>query len=191
MQHYTEKDDSNRFVYDQRDPDATQKMVLVMKNAEILVGICERTGDFDDTNEYQLLISLLKERTILGDDGVRRLRKKEEVEEPSKVLLNPSDPEATFRKKAGAKHLGYVGNITESAGETGSMVTDYAYEQNIYSDNQFLKDHLEAQTVYEEPAVLVADGAYSGERNDSKAKEHNIRLVTTNFTGYIRRIPIR
>lgn len=71
------------------------------------------------------------------------------------------------------------------------MVTDYAYEQNIYSDNQFLKDHLEAQTVYEEPAVLAADGAYSGERNVSKAKEHNIRLVTTNFTGYIRRIPIR
>ena len=80
--------------------------------------------------------------------------------------------------------MGYVGNITESVGETGSLVTDYAYEQNIYSDNQFLKDHLEAQTVYEEPAVLVADGAYNGERNVSKAKEHNIRLVTTNFTGY-------
>ena len=34
---------------------------------------------------------------------------------------------------------------------------------NIYSDNQFLKNHLEAET------------------NVAKANEHNIRLVTTNF----------
>lgn len=31
---------------------------------------------------------------------------------------------------------------------------------------------------------MVADGAYSGEKNVLKAKEHNIRLVTTNFAGY-------
>ncbi|MCM1237117.1 MAG: transposase, partial [Ruminococcus flavefaciens] len=118
------------------------------------------------------------------DDGSRRLRKKEEIEEPSKALLNPSDPEATFRKKAGTKHLGYAGNITESVGENGSLITDYAYEQNIYSDSQFLKDHLEREPVYPEPVVLVTDGAYSGESNISNAQSHNIRLVATNFTGH-------
>ena len=40
--------------------------------------------------------------------------KKEEVENPSEVLLNPSDPEATFRYKAGGRHLGYVGNVVEA-----------------------------------------------------------------------------
>ena len=68
-----------------------------------LIELCDKTGDLDDTSEYQLLIRLLKERTILDDDGARRLRKKEEVENPSEVLLNPSDPEATFRYKAGEK----------------------------------------------------------------------------------------
>ena len=43
--------------------------------------------------------------------------KKEEVENPSEVLLNPSDPEATFRYKAGGRHLGYVGNVVEAVGE--------------------------------------------------------------------------
>ena len=58
-----------------------------------------------------LLIQIcLKERTIIDGDGTRRLRKKEEVENSSEVLLNPSDPEATFRYKAGGKNLGYVGN---------------------------------------------------------------------------------
>ena len=109
-----------------------------MHDAEDLIEICDRTGDFDDTSEYQLLIRLLKERTIIDDDENRRLRKKEEVENPSEVLLNPSDPEATFRYKAGEKNLGYVGNVVESVGPMGSLITDYAYEKNIYADNQFL-----------------------------------------------------
>mgnify|MGYP003183354330 CR=1 FL=1 len=64
--------------------------------------------------------------------------KKEEVENPSEVLLNPSDPEATFRYKAGGRHPGYVGNVVEAVGEKSSLVIVY---------------------------------------------EHNLKLVTTNFTG--------
>ena len=119
----------------------------------------------------------------MDDDGARRLRKKEEVENPSGVLLNPSDPEATFRYKAGKKNLGYVGNIVESVGKKGSLITDYAYEENIYADNQFMKDYLQQQDAFEEGAFLVADGAYSAETNSQIAASHNLRLVTTNFTG--------
>lgn len=68
----------------------------------------------------------------------------------SKVLLNPSDPEPTFRKKAGCKHLGYAANLSETTGKNTSLITDYAYEQNIYSDSQFIKDHLENEPIYEQ-----------------------------------------
>ncbi|SOY28208.1 hypothetical protein AMURIS_00915 [Acetatifactor muris] len=80
------------------------------------------TGAFDNTSEYQLLIRLMKERAILQDDGKRRLRRKEEIEEPSKTLPNPSDPEATFRNKGGRKHIGYVGNVVEGVGEKGRLL---------------------------------------------------------------------
>ena len=136
-----------------------------MHDAEKLIELCDKTGDLDDTSEYQLLIRLLKERTIIDGDGTRRLRKKEEVENSSEALLNPSDPEATFRYKASEKNLGYVGNIVESVGENGSLITDYAYEKNIYADNQFMKDYLEQQDTFDEGAFIVADGAYSGEEN--------------------------
>lgn len=181
--HYIEKDDFNRCIYHKRELDATERTVIVMHDAEKLIEICDKTGNLDDTSEYQLLIRLLKERTILDDDGSRRLRQKEEVENSSEVLLNPSDPEATFRYKAGAKHLGYVGNLVESVGKNGSLITDYAYEKNTYADNQFMKDYLEQQPVYEDEVLLVADGAYSSHKNTQKANEHNIKLVTTNFTG--------
>lgn len=181
--HYIEKDDYNRCIYHKREIDAMERTIGVMHDAEKLIEICDKTGDFDDTSEYQLLIRLLKERTIIDDNG-RRLRKKEEVENSSQVLLNPSDPEATFRYKAGIKHLGYVGNVVESVGENGSLVTDYAYEKNVYTDNQFMKDYLEQQDTFTNGAVLVADGAYNSEENIQMASSHNLKLVTTNFTSH-------
>ena len=45
------------------------------------------------------------------------LQREKGKEDPSKVLLNPSDPEATFRRKAGGKYLGYVANLVETVGE--------------------------------------------------------------------------
>ena len=56
--------------------EATETHDLVMNDAYILIKICDSTGDFDDTSEYQLLIRLLKERTIIDDGGSRRLRQK-------------------------------------------------------------------------------------------------------------------
>ena len=99
--HYIEKDDYNKCIYHKRNMDATERTIVVMKDADILIKICDSTGDFDDTSEYQLLIRLLKERTIIDDDG----------------------------------------------------------------------------------SFLVVDGAYSGEKNSRLASEHNLKLVTTNFTG--------
>lgn len=181
QKHYVQKDDYNRFIYHNRAKDATERTVLVMQDAEKLLELCE--GAFDDTSEYQLLIRLLKEQTVFDGDGRRRLKDKKEKEDPSKVLMNPADPEATFRRKAGRKHIGYAGNIVETVGRNGSVVTDYAYEQNIYSDSHFMQDHLAGQPVHGETVTLVADGAYGGEHNISMAKEHGIKLVTTNFTG--------
>ena len=99
--HYIEKDDYNKCIYHKRNMDATERTIVVMNDADVLIKICDSTGDFDDTSEYQLLIRLLKERTIIDDDG----------------------------------------------------------------------------------SFLVVDGAYSGEKNSRLASEHNLKLVTTNFTG--------
>lgn len=96
--------------------------------------------------------------------------------------MNPADPGTMFRKKAETKHIGYVGNIVESVGANGSLVMDYAYEQNIYS--QFLKDYISYQPIYDNPVILAAAGAYSGEENVTRVKGHNIAFIPTNFTGY-------
>lgn len=181
QRHYIEKDDDNRFIYHNRGKSAEERTVTVMHDAEKLLELCD--GGLDDTSEYQLLIRLLKEQTIFDDDGSRRLRNKKEKEDPSKALMNPADPEATFRRKAGAKHIGYVGNLVESVGKNGGIVTDYSYKQNVYSDSSFIQDYLSVQPAHGEGITLVADGGYSGEKHIKAAKGKGIKLVTTNFTS--------
>ena len=60
--------------------------------------------------------------------------------------------------------MGYAANVEEAVGENGSRLTDYQYEQNIYSDSQLLKDGIEKAPGQEEGSILIADGAYWGYR---------------------------
>lgn len=101
----------------------------------------------------------------------------------STALQTPSDLEATFRSKAGKEHRGYVANMEESVGKNGTIVTGYAYEQNIHSDSRFLKEHLEQMDTRKETVTIVTDGAYSGTENTALAKEKNVNLITTGLTG--------
>ena len=57
------------------------------------------------------------------------------------------------------KHLGYVGNVVEAGGEKSSLVIDYDYQQNIYADNQFMKDYLNEKKDFSDGSFIVADGA--------------------------------
>ena len=91
-------------------------------------------------------------------------------------MQNPSDPEATFRSKAGKEHRGYAANLEEAAGENGSVVTDYQYGQNNHSDSQFIQEHLEQMEKQEERTVIITDGAYSGTENTQPAAEKKVEL---------------
>lgn len=99
------------------------------------------------------------------------------------ILQNPSDPDATYREKAGKQNRGYSANVIESVGDNGSIVTDYQYDKNIHSDSQFLKETIESTEASSETVVFIADGAYSGRENAAAAAEKNIELVTTDLTG--------
>ena len=57
----------------------------------------------------------------------------------SSMMQNPSDPEATFRNKAGKEHPGdMLPILEESVGANGSVITEYQYGQNNHSDSQLV-----------------------------------------------------
>lgn len=180
LEHYYDSNDFNKVFYYSNGNDTEEHLKTILEDADKLLKIC--ASDFDDVTEYQLLIRCLCDQTIV-EDSIRRLRTKEDGGFHSSMLQNPSDPDATFRIKAGKEYQGYVANVEETVDKNGSVITDYQYEQNNYSDSQFLKDSLNRTERQSEQVTLVTDGAYSGKENRDLAAEKNIRLVNTDLSG--------
>ena len=180
MEHYCDPNDYNKTFYYSNDSDTENHLAAILKDADRLLDLCGT--DYDDITEYQLLVRCLSEQTIV-EEGFRRLRTKEDGGFHSGILQNPSDPDATYRSKAGKEHQGYVANLEETVDRNGSVITDYQFEQNIYSDSRFLKDSLERTEVQEEKSTLITDGAYSGKENHDLAAQKNIRLINTDLSG--------
>lgn len=180
LEHYCDPNDYNKTFYYNNDSDTDNQLKAILEDADKLLSVCG--SDYDEVTEYQLLVRCLSEQTIV-EEASRRLRTKEDGGFHSGMLQNPSDPDATFRAKAGKEHQGYVANLEETVGKNGSVITDYQYEKNNYSDSQFLKDSLERSEVHKEETTLIADGAYSGKENHDLATEKNIRLINTDLFG--------
>lgn len=178
--HYAASNDFNQVFYYARNSDYTEKSLQLLADADTLSAFCG--GRYNDWKEYRLFSRCISEQTV-REEGGRRLATHEDGTMDSSILQNPSDPEATFRTKAGKEHRGYVANLEESVGENGSVITDYQFEQNTYSDSQFLADTLTGMDRAKEPVTIVTDGAYPTPGNQKLAEDKNVRIVSTNMPG--------
>ena len=166
--HYLKSGDYNELFYHER-PDESQ----ILKEAKDI-------SEIFSNEKTQVLKRALEEQTITCEDGII-LREKEQLH--SQILQSPYDEDATFRKKLHSTHIGYVGNFLECSAETMSVILDYQYEQNIYSDSRFLKDTVRKLKYPSGNSILVTDGGYSGHYNSELAQKNGIQLITTNLTG--------
>lgn len=180
LEHYYDPADFHQTFYHNDSTGTDEQIRTILCDADKLLASCG--SDYDDITEYQLLVRCLSEQTII-EDSVRRLRNKEDGGLSSSMLQSPTDPDATYRDKAGTKHRGYVANLEESVDKNGSVITDYQFEQNTYSDSRFLQDSLEKTDYQQDGSVIVTDGAYCGAENTALAASKNIRLITTDLTG--------
>ena len=180
LEHYYQPNDRNLVVYHCRNVDVNERITVILKDADSLLFRC--TEMYQDVEEYQLLLRCLGEQTMV-ENGSRRLRAKGVESISPSSLQNPTDPDATYSSKAGKGHIGYVANIVETVSSEGSVVTDYQYEQNIYSDSHFLGDYLKQQEIQENAVQIVADGAYAGQEYRDLAEEKNMEIINTALKG--------
>jgi len=100
--HYTEDNDFNKVIYHNRSEESDDKLLAILKDADTLLAFCG--SDHHDATEYQLFIRCISEQTVM-DLGSRRLKTKEDGDMEPTMMQNPSDPDATFRSKAGKDHF--------------------------------------------------------------------------------------
>jgi hypothetical protein len=170
---YTEEN-KNAMCYRLKSEEVVTRLETVTSDALLLRDLCE--DNFTEFKEYQLLSRMLGDQT---KDG--QLKPAKEISPQS--LQNPSDPDATFRRKAGNEYQGYVANVVETCGETGNIISDYDFDINRHSDIEFGAELIKHMGLQEEKQVLIADGAYASEENFEAAAQNNIELVTTNLIG--------
>jgi hypothetical protein len=171
---YTVAGNKNATIYRMKGGEAETRLDAAVADAIAIRELC-REG-FGGCTAYLLLERMLGDQTT---DGKPKPGK--EIKPTS--LQNPSDPDATFRRKAGSKHTGYVGNVVEGCENGECVIIDYGLEQNVHSDQEFGKKHIENTEPQPEGAVLVCDGAYGSEENFDAAEARGILLVPTCLAG--------
>ena len=176
LKHYTDENDFNRIFYHERSSGISERMDELLKDAETLYDLT-KTG-YEDVTEYELFIRCFSEQSVM-DNGKRRWITAEDHLGKSTMLANPSDPEATFRRKNHKEYRGYVANIEETVGKNGAIITDYEYEPNIFSDQHFIKDRINELPSQEPESKFIVDGAYYSQDISESAAEKNIELIPT------------
>jgi hypothetical protein len=171
---YAQKGDKNSVCYRLQNDEIKPRLETVTADAFELF---ELAGALNiDHKEYELLKRLLDDQT---DDG--QLKPNNKIKPTS--LQNPSDEDATYRKKSGKGYQGYSANVVEDCGENGNIITQYSFDINLHSDSSFAAETIEALGIQEEKTVLIADGAYASDSNFNEAEKNNIELVTTALLG--------
>lgn len=181
LQHYMDQDDYNHVIYYCKGEDVTPRLTKAIQEAEQVKKIMS-DDCWHEFSEYQLLLRVLAEQSETDKDG--NTVPKERGKISSESLQNPSDPDATYRSKAGKSNKGYVGNIVETIGENGdSLITGVSYEKNTHSDSDFCKEYLESRPKDAEKETMICDGAYGGKENQELAETKNVELVQTALSG--------
>ena len=182
MEHYADPNDRNRVIYHGKDIPYADRLQQVIDDAVKLLPLCEE--EYGETTDYQLLLRAIDEQTKdAGWKGGGRIPKEKGDGIDSSVLQNPSDPDATFRMKAGKEHRGYAANIVEAVDNTGSVIVDYQYDVNTRSDSDFAKEAIGSMKRTRNTTALIADGAYSGKEIQELADKKNIGVLTTGLSG--------
>ncbi|PKP56278.1 DDE transposase [Candidatus Atribacteria bacterium HGW-Atribacteria-1] len=162
----------NDTIYRSRDKDLNTKIKRVLKDGLKLYSLYRKDKEISNTEEFKLLARMLKEQTRKG-----RIKSSKEIAPDS--LQNPTDPDATYRKKGKKKHIGYTANIIEKFDDNNRMIEGYDLQKNTYSDQKFAQDAIEKL----EDTTLLIDGAYHSEDIDKKARARGIKMVPTNLVG--------
>jgi hypothetical protein len=122
---YLEEGHYNDTIYRSRDKDLNSKIKKVLKDGLRLHHLYRKNKEIKQTEEFKLLSRLLKEQTQKGS-----IKSSKTISPDS--LQNPTDPDATYRKKGKKKHIGYTANIVENFDAKNRMITNYDLKKNNY-----------------------------------------------------------
>ena len=186
-------DDDNNITYRLHDNQVMPQLEREFRKAIELSKLLGNT-EYVNTEEYKDLIRTIDDQGKTDEKGNIILRNGKEISSTS--LQNPSDRDATYRKKGKKGHVGFVANVVETCSpfkEEGkdkakevkvNIITDYDLQKNTYSDAQFANDTLDKMPDSDEIIyTLNTDGSYVSIDIIEHAKRKGVEIVCSTLTG--------
>ena len=178
--HYLEEKDKANQIYRLKKEDVPSKIEQLLKETIDLYQAVP--SGLEQSEAFQILTRLIKEQ--IGDGGITP---KENGELASNSLQNPTEPDATYRKKGDKSSVGYVMNVVEARDNEKemSMIVYSERQPNIVSDIELGLNALNGDLKGVE--TMVSDGAYYSQDMVGTAEEKGIALSFSALNG--RRAP--
>ena len=180
---YLEKGHKNDTIYRTKDLQVHSKLSILIEHSKLLYDISLKAGEIvTSTEDFQLLERLIEDQTV--QDAANNLVLKDGKDISSTSLQNPTDKDATYRKKYG-NNIGYVVNIQESFNDKNSVITGYDLKQNIHSDSKFADDVIAnlASQNKDSNCKLLVDGAYYEQEKAQNALKQGIEMIPSELVG--------
>jgi len=178
---YLEEGHKNETVYRMKNTESESKLEYLLKHSKLLYETGLEIIDIvKDLEPFILIKRVLKDQT--NYEEIKDASPKQGSEITPDSLQNPSDPDATYRKKYG-DNVGYSANVVEKFDDENSIITDYDLKENTYDDSRFAKDVLEKKSSQEEELQLLVDGAFYSQEISDMAKEKNIKMIPGELRG--------
>jgi hypothetical protein len=138
--------------------------------------------DYKNHPDYQQLCRVFAEHFTQSDDDTHP---KNGHDLSAKNLQSPDDPDATYRRKRGEDHIGYVANITETAQSDNDfqLILKVQIEPNTADDAKLLAETVPELKEKYGLEKMYADGGYGSAEVDAAMAEHDIELHQTALRG--------
>lgn len=173
--HYLQDKDKADQIYRLKKEDVPEKTAQLLKES---VELYKQVPDaLKDNQAFKNLARLIEEQT--DDDH----SPKDDKDQSAGIMQNPSEPDATYRKKGNKSSVGYALNIVETRdNEKGlSMIVHTERQPNIVSDIELGLNTLDADLKGVE--TLASDGAFYSREVVEKALEKGIEVSFSALNG--------
>jgi len=180
---YLEKGHKNQTIYQTRSNEEGSKLDELLNQAVALRRFVDDIGKSQTSDSYHHLSRLLQEQTVETEEGAVIPMEGKQIAPSS--LQNPSDPQATYRKKGGKNHIGSVLNLLEirDLEQEFSLIMHASLKANSHSDAQFGEDFVNEHPLADEVKTLSVDGAYYSQETVKTAKVKEIDVNFSQMTG--------
>jgi len=171
-------------LYKLKDTETLSRLENLLNLAGELSQLVKDNLELQMRSEIQVLIRFINEQTLY--DAERKVwLAKENKDIAASSLQSAFDSDATYRKKAGKSHVGYVVNLTETCAEDNSVqiVTNYQVEPNSVSDVKMADESLAKLKDSTSVTDCYVDGGYYSSDLIKKAEGLGIQLHYTDMTG--------